>query len=122
MAQLVTLVNRTSKPLQGTWDGFHTQIAPGKHSFPVFQAEAYRRQNPIMGSEDPRTGEMQYLVGIEEQGDDCTPIEQSKAIERWDRSLMSQSKPTEVVPGVTGIYSARDVAQTLPSDTNFVKA
>ena len=134
MAQLVTFVNRTSKPLVGTWNGLREYIAPGKHSFPLFQAQAYRRQNPIMGSEDPRTGEMKYLVGIEEEGDDCSPLTPPEAtpidpttgkpfIERWDRRHLTQARPTEIVPGDNGIYSVRDVSSTpLPLSTDFTKA
>lgn len=113
--QLLTIVNRTTKSLEGIWDGRHYAIPPGRSAFPVVQAEAFKRQNPVMGSEDPRTGEVQYLIGIEDQFDDCSPLEQSDAIERWDRkNLGPGSQNVEVVAGRNGIYGARDVASGLP--------
>lgn len=128
--QIVTLINRSNKTLVGTWNGLREYIAPGKHGFPLAQAQAYRRQNPIMGTEDPRSGEMQYLVGIVEEGDDCSPLTPQEAspidpttnkpfIEKWNRKNLPQTLPTEVVPGVSGLYNARD---PLPIDTDFVKA
>lgn len=105
--EYVTLVNRTSKTLKGTWDGKHYEIVPGKNEYPVIQAEAFRRQNPLMGSQDPFTMEMQYLVGIVEQGDEITPLEQSSSIELMDRAQMAGARPTEVVRGNTGgMYSS----------------
>jgi hypothetical protein len=116
-----TVVNRTTKDLNVTWDGKRTRLAPGKNSLPLIVAEAAKRQNPLMGSLNPFTGLCDYLVGIEEQGDDCSPIEQSTAIEVMDRSKMKNTRPTEVVPGDNGIYSVRDIAQSLPLDSTFVK-
>lgn len=118
--QYVTVVNRTKKPLEGVWDGHRYAIPVGKSSHPAIVAEAAKRQNPVMGSEDPYTMEMDYLVGIEEYGDDCSPIEQSPAIERFSRDKLVGAKETEVVPGKTGIYSVRDVAASLSLDGNFV--
>lgn len=126
--QHVTLVNRSSKALTGTWDGKHYQIAPGKHTFPEFMAEKFRDQNPIMGSLDPQTNHIDFLLGIEEQGDDTFPVEQSNAIEKWDRSRLHGARPTEVVPGDNGLYSRASLAQgpqTAPGSpiaTSFVKA
>jgi len=117
-----TVVNRTTKELVVTWDGKRTKLPPSsKQALPIIVAEAAKRQNPLMGSLDPFTGICQYLVGIEEQGDDCSPIEQTNAIEVMNRSKMKNSRPTEVVPGDNGIYSVRDIAQSLPLDSTFVK-
>ena len=127
MAELVTLVNRSHKILQGVWDGRHYELAPGKHSFTRIQAEAFRRQNPVMGSGDPKamssdniTGGMQYLLGIEELKQDCSPIEQTNSIERWNREQMPNASKVEVVPGKNGLFSAQDVRTDLPNDANFV--
>ncbi len=117
----LTVVNRTSKPLQVTWDGKHTTLVPGKNALPAIVAEAAKRQNPIMGSEDPVSLQMRYLVGIEEQEDDCSPVEQSPAIQRIDRNKLINARPTEVVRGDNGIYSVRDIATSLPLDSDFVK-
>ena len=122
-----TVINRTSKDLIVTWDGKRTKIVPGKNSLPLIVAEAAKRQNPIMGSLDPFTGLCQYLLGIEEQGDDCSPIEQSpSAIELMNRSKMKNARPTEVVPGDNGLYSVRDLApgpaiSNGPISSSFVK-
>lgn len=117
--ELLTIVNRTSKPLKGTWDGRHYTIQPGESAFPMVVAEAFKRQNPVMGSEDPRTGYVDYLIAIKDYKEDCSPVEQSDAIERWDRKHIPGN--TEVVAGKTGVFSGRDVQSTLPLDSKFVK-
>lgn len=111
MAQFVTLVNRSSKDLIGTWDGKHTIIKPGKHEFPDYKAFKFKDQNPVMGSEDVRTGHVDYLIGIVEEGDPLDPIEQNPdAIEKWNRKTMGNARPTEVVAGANGLYSRNDLA------------
>jgi hypothetical protein len=115
---LVTVVNRTSKPLEALWDGKRYALPVGKSAHPAIVAEAAKRQNPVMGSEDPYTLQMDYLIGVEEWGDPCDPIEQSPEIERMTRKKLVGAKPSEVVPGKTGIYSVRDVASSLPSDAS----
>lgn len=120
----VTVVNRSSKILKGTWDGRHYDIAPGSHMFPETMAMKFRDQNPIMGSEDPYTLQKQYLIGIIEMKDDCTPIEQSDKVEIWDRSKMSPQKQNVQVVHGEGLYSPqRDGKATLPLDgsSNFTK-
>jgi hypothetical protein len=119
--EVVILINRTSKQVEGMWDGKPYKIkAHAKEALPLIVAEAIKRQNVVMGSEDPYTGAMEYLVGIEEQGDDCSPIEQSKSITRMNRKVMGKNE--EVIKGDNGIYSVRDVAQSLPLSTSFTKA
>lgn len=115
--EFVTAINRSSKPLWATWDGKKYQVKPGKNAYPRIVAEAAKRQNPIMGSEDPYSGEMRYLIGIEEDGDDCSPAEQSTEITR--RALRDQGE-VEVVKGKNGLY-ANEVRSTLPLDSSFVK-
>lgn len=121
---LVTVVNRTSQRIEGKWDGKPQYIAAhGRQALPVIVAEAIKRQNVLMGSEDPYTGEMQYLVGIEEYGDDLSPIEQSRSITRMNRQKMG--KDDIVVKGDNGLYSVRDLAGPPASnglvDSTFVK-
>jgi hypothetical protein len=119
--ELVTVVNRSSKPVKGMWDGKVEILAPhAKGAFTTLVAEAFKRQNAVMGSEDPFTGEMQYLVGIVEQGDPITPIEQTAVITRMNRGPMKKNE--EVVKGDNGIYSVRDVAASLPLDSVFKPA
>lgn len=111
MAMMVTLVNRTSKTLTGTWDGRKYPITPGKHEFPDYKAFKFRDQNPQMGSENVRTGHIEYLCGIVEEGDDISPIEQNdEAVEKWDRKTLGGSKQVEVVPGDNGLYSRSQLA------------
>ena len=119
----VTVVNRVVRNLQGTWNGRHYDIPIGKSAHPEIIAAAIKRQNPVMGSEDPRTGRMDYLVGIEEWGDPTTPVNEAmyNPIERWDRTKLVGARPTEVVPGDNGLYSLRGVegAGTLPLNVDF---
>lgn len=122
--EYVTLVNRSSKTLIGTWDGRRHELKPGKHSFPEIQAVKFKDQNPVMGSEDPYTLEKLYLLGIEEHGDDCSPIEQSDAIERFDRKKVG-GPPVEVIAG-NGLYrpatdSSRPLISGGPVDSSFEK-
>jgi hypothetical protein len=117
--QYVTLVNRSSKNLKGTWDGRHYTIAPGQHQFPEIQALKFKEQNPIMGSEDPYTLQKEYLIGIVEHNDDISPTEQTDALERWNRSKLVGAKPVEIVKG-NGIYTpSLDQPNRLPSDGGF---
>lgn len=121
--QLVTVVNRTQRNLAGRWDGREYSVPPGKSMHPVIIAEAIRRANPIMGSDDLTTGQLQYLIGIEEQGDPITPIEQSDEIELYNRRLTKDAVPIMIIPGNTGMYSVRrnEVASELPNSSTFVK-
>lgn len=118
----VTLVNRTAHTLVGTWDGRQYALPPGASSFPVNMAEKFKAQNPVMGSEDPRTGHIDYLIGIADYHDPIDPIEQTDAVEKWDRSkLPASAQNVEVVAGKNGLFSARDVQAQLPVDNGFVK-
>lgn len=116
--EIVTVVNRTSKVVSGIWDGKPYNIKPnGKVALPIIVAEAIKRQNVLMGSEDPYTGEMQYLVGIEESGDPTDPVEQTRVITRMNRGPLGKNE--EVIKGDNGIYSVRDVAGHLPLGPGF---
>lgn len=112
MAIFVTLVNRTSKNLVGTWDGKQYTIKPGKHEFPEHMANKFKEQNPVMGSGNPNSWPFQkdYLIGILDYHDPIDPIEQSGAIEIFDRSQLPASQQEVVVEKVTGIYSKFDDA------------
>jgi hypothetical protein len=126
MAQFVTVVNRTSRKLSGMWDGKTYTVEPGKSAHPSIIANAIKRANPVMGSDDPTTGQLQYLIGIEEEGDPITPIEQSDEIELFNRKLQQNAVPIVIVPGNTGMYSVRrgDMASLAvggPTESTFVK-
>jgi hypothetical protein len=122
--RFVTLVNRTNETLEGTWDGRHYTLGPGKHSFPELAAIKFKEQNPVMGTLDPRDGSMTYKIGIEELNDPTSPISISStgSIERWDRSKLAGAPPVEIVPGDNGLYqTGRTAGSTpLPAGASFV--
>lgn len=124
--EFVTLINRSSKTLMGTWDGRHHEITPGKHSFPEIQALKFRDQHPIMGTENPMTLQKQYLIGIVELGDDVSPIEQSDSVALEDLRDKIASGELKLVRG-NGLFSQRDVTPSPfastggPVETTFVK-
>ena len=113
--RMVTAVNRTTGPLDAMFDGQPVVIpagyavvekdvdgkkrqeivgtgpggAPKGLPLPYFAAEMVKRQNPVMGTEDPEAPNVfDSLVGILEWGDDISHIEQSDALERIDRELL----------------------------------
>jgi hypothetical protein len=88
----VPLVNRTSRVLSAQWDGTHYHFEPGETpNVPVPIAIAAVKQNPLLGSEDP-LGDPNIFVslfgikGASHLFGDCSPLEQSGAGERIDRS------------------------------------
>ena len=120
--ETLTVVNRTDKEIVGTWNGRQYTIKPLETQvFAENIARAIKRQNPVMGSGDPRdseygmTGRMKYKVGLKELNDPCDPLGKfEEGPERWDRNKLVGAKPSELVAGDNGIYSARDVAVKLP--------
>lgn len=104
--QYVTLVNRTTRTLRGTWDGRVYSLLPGQNHFPEAMARKFMEQNPIMGSEDYFSGQKEYLLGIAENNDPIEPVEQAESIELLNRSQMPEaSRKAEVVKGAGGLYS-----------------
>lgn len=99
----VRLGNRTSKPLSITYDGKQWSLPPYPETrdVPRCVAEAACRQHPVMGTEDrynPR--DVELLVYVEGTKLPKTPIEQSDAIERFDRATMPLSaQAVEVISG-----------------------
>lgn len=127
MSEYVVLVNRTSKNLEGVWDGKVHIIKPGKNEFPKDKAIKFVEQNPVMGSEDPRTGQMTYKLGIEELHMPIEPLSDeflaqfSGSIEKWDRTKLTGARPSEVVPGDNGLYSQGTWRGKQSPDVGFVK-
>jgi hypothetical protein len=117
--QLVTIINRTSKPLEACWDGKRYKLPPGESSLPDLVAEVAKRQNPLMGSEDPYSIGIVSLLAIREQHDDESPIEQTRSIERQNRKQYPGPRPVEVVPGRAGQY-AHEISSPLTPDGVFV--
>jgi hypothetical protein len=109
--EYVVLVNRTQEDCEGTYDGKPYRIKPGKSEHPKHRATKFVEQNPVMGSEDPRTGKITYRLGIEEMRMDCSPLtpeflaQYDGSIEKWDRDKLVGARPSEVVAGDNGLYS-----------------
>lgn len=116
----VTVVNRTKETLNGTWDGKPYDIPPGESIWPEAEALAFKRQNPVMGTLDPRTGRMTYKIGIKEFNDQISEIDGSpQGVEQWDRTKLTGARPAMVVPGDNGLYSLRDLTRPASADTGF---
>lgn len=122
---LVTLVNRTTKPLEGTFDGQVVRIpagyvddgtgkivraldqygAPIVTTLPANVAAIVKSQNPMMGTQDPlNPAPDDYLIGVEKwpagRKDDLSHVEQSDSIELIDRSAIgdeSRERDAEVI-------------------------
>ena len=106
---IVTVVNRTTRTVEGTFDGRTIVLAPHAE-VPMLAnaAEKVKEQNPLMGSEDPADPRSPtFLVGIKEWKDDISPIEQSNAEERFDRSLVDGPGAKAVKMQVGGKRLAR---------------
>lgn len=121
--RMVSLVNRTTKPVDAMFNGQPVVIPPGyklaedekivgagrdgaplSFSVPYFAAEMCKRQNPVMGTEDPTNpAEFESLLGVIEWNDPIDHIEQSDAPERLDRELLDEeaqeAKPIKTAAG-----------------------
>lgn len=138
-ARIVQITNRSTVPLDVMCDGAPDVIPPGYRlekdekgnetligngplidgvptvlSYPVeyFAAEIYKRQHPVMGTQDPHSvdaRDTEYLLGIAEWGDLITPIEQTDADELIDRSMLPAQRQNAMVLRVGIAGSPRDV-------------
>lgn len=107
--RIVHIVNRTTDPLDVMFDGVPEVIPPGylevdgdffgaghdqtplAHPVEFFAAEAYKRQHPRMGTQDPGSvdaRDTEYLLGVEAWGDDISHVEQTDCHELLDRTLL----------------------------------
>ena len=126
LSEVVTVVNRTSKMLHGTFNGRPYDLPPGESKYTRQEAIFFRYQNPIMGVGTPLedwSTKSQYLIGIKESGDDCSPIEQSDAPQRWDSRLVNGNN-YEVVRARGGSYAPevrQPQAPLATGDGGFVK-
>lgn len=99
----VRVGNRTSKALTVTYDGKTWMLPPYPETrdVPRCVAEAACRQHPLMGTEDrynPRAVDL--LVYVDGTAHPRSPIEQSKALERFDRSTFGfEAQDVQVVGG-----------------------
>ena len=127
--EILTVKSRVDHRITGTWAGRQYDLEPfASGAFPSDVATAMKRQNPIMGSGDPRnsdsgmTGRMKYKVGIVEYNDPTDPIATNpQAVERWDRTKLVGAKPSDVVAGDNGLYSRFDATSApLPLDPTIM--
>lgn len=98
-ADMVEIVNRTSKPLTVTWDGIAFTLEPNYtaagelisdvvNMIPRVVVEYARNQNPLMGSEDSLDpSSYEPLVGVKakrgtKQKDEISFLEQSQEMTR----------------------------------------
>lgn len=119
----VKVVNRTDRPLKATNNGIHYEFAPGAHSLPEIVALALKIQNPIRGSDDEMTGELQYYAGIvdEPYNDPIDPVSVNDEIELYNRRHYKNAQPVVLIDS-SSIYRMNKDArtQTLPVDNGFV--
>ena len=123
-----TVVNRINETVNAMWDGRQHELGPYEEKvFPELVAYAFKRWNVQMGSLDPRSGKITFLVGLKEKGDPCDRLEKTlidpitgrPAVEIWDRSKLTGARPSEVVPGDNGLYSGGDWKSGQAADTIF---
>lgn len=120
--EFVQLVNRSKSPLSVTYDGRRYVLAPGTNTVPSFLVGPAKRQNRVMGTEDPLNPlDFQSLVGCPEQEDDCSPKEQSKKVEALDRKMIPDLKrrAAKVVSTGRGVSRALISGSDLPEDAGF---
>ena len=124
MNETVTIVNRTSKLLHGTWDGKPHDLPPGEYRCSRLEALAFRFQNPVMGRGTPLedwASKSEYLIGIVDDGDDISPIEQSSAPQRWDSGLVNGSNVEVIRPRGGGFSPEQRSILSPAGDEGFVK-
>ena len=110
---IVTVVNRTSRALEGVFDSQQFYFPPNSEvSLLASAAEMCKRQNIQMGSRNPQDPrEAVYLLGLREWGDDISPIEQrTDVIEGMDRSLLDEDAQHVEVRGGRRRRSRAEVA------------
>lgn len=99
-SESVTVYNRTSKMLHGTWNGRPYDYPPHATTMvPKTVAIASRFQNPVMGRGTPMEdwdSKSEYLLAIIDLGDDATDTEQTLEPQRWDTRLVNGPN-TEIV-------------------------
>ncbi len=99
--ETVTLINRTTKNLNVRFDGRDQVLTPGVNfGFPRIAVLNAKMQNPLMGTEDPSNPTVsgcEYLVGVKGSADDCSPVEQTNARQRYNEELLEVEPHTKLV-------------------------
>lgn len=122
--EFVTVANRCSKKLNATWDGKPYVIPPYPQqiTLPRIVAVAARFQNPVMGRGTPMedwASKSEYLIGIVEDRDPVTPIEQTNSPQRWDSELVN-GPDTEVIRPRGGVSEVRQTPKST-GDVGFTR-
>jgi hypothetical protein len=124
----VTLINRTTSPLQVRYDGEAITLQPGENpGFPKVAVQFAKNQNLLKGTLHPN-GNMKSatcMVGVKGSKDNCTPIdpevlaEAAAKYELWDRDGSVHGEPMRKVQlsKRTG-YSAYEAAVVVPGFDN----
>ena len=114
--EIVCLVNRTTKNLTYMFDGYEYTLEPGENYIPEIHVFFARNQNPRMGTQSPWAEDAcEYLVGIKakpgrKQKDDISPIEQTNAKERLNRSELDEVAQTAQLKTVVGRLGRSEVS------------
>lgn len=90
---------------KGTIVGAGRDGEPLAYTCTVHEAECYKRQHPVMGTQNPNStdaNDTDYLLGVEAWGDDIDHVEQSDAIELIDRSQLPEDRQNIRVREVSG--------------------
>jgi hypothetical protein len=117
VGEILTVINRTSRPLDVVKDGRTIVLKPGKNMLTADWVRFAKQQHPRMGTFDPSGLQGDYLIAVEgyDPPETCAPIppgEEHRAIERFDRSQMdAEAQTAEVIQ--TGI---RPPQRRLPGD------
>jgi hypothetical protein len=114
--EMVTIVNRTSQPLDVIMNGRTLVLQPGENHVTADWIRFAKSQHPRLGTFDEGGLDGDYLVGVKGY-DDCSlipPGQEHKAVERFDRSSFDDpvARSAEVVH--TGITPPR---RRVPNET-----
>jgi len=119
--EFVQIVNRSPETLSVMYDGKRYQLQPGTNTVPSFLVGPAKRQNRVMGTEDPLNPlDFESLIGVPDV-DDCSPKKQSKAVEALDRKLMVDPARRKAKVVKTGRGTSRSMVSgdDLPADAGF---
>ena len=122
--EVVTVVNRSSRMLKGTFNGKPYDIPPGESRFSRQEAVFFRYQNPIMGRGTPLEDwsvKSEYLIGIKEDGDPVDPVEQTNAPQRWDTGMVNGPNVEVIRPRGGGYAPEIRQPQAPLHDSGFSK-
>lgn len=123
VGEIVTVINRTSGPLDVVKDGRTIVLKPGRNMMTSDWVRFAKQQHPRQGTFDPSGLQGDYLIAVEgyDPPEACTPIvpgEEHRSIERFDRRQMDVEGQAAVEVN-TGI---RPPQRRLPGETGAIPA